>query len=151
MTYTTYNKEPKITTNNYYKYETKIIEDPIDTEDKIISINSNQLYKLKDFNAIDDQIVKEIKPNVIKNENGYKILEFTKSYPEQTVVSHKKETKIEVLGRNDNNNRSMKGINKNENLIKGNEYFNLEEFNSPLRENNSLTILKIKMIIKLII
>lgn len=48
------------------------------------------------------------------------------------------------MGRNDNNNRSMKGINKNENLIKGNEYFNLEEFNSPLRENNSLTILKNK-------
>ena len=55
-----------------------------------------------------------MKPNVIKNENGYKVLEFTKSFPEQTVISHKKETKIEVLGRNDNNNRSMKDLNKNE-------------------------------------
>jgi len=144
VTYTTYNKEPKITTNKYYKYEKKIIEDPIETEDKIISINSNQLSKLKDFNVIDDQIVKEMKPNIVKNENEYKVLEFTKSFPEQTIVSHKKETKIEVLGRNDNNKRSMKNLNKNEYLIKGNEYFDLEKFDSPLRENNSLVIPKNK-------
>ena len=140
VTYTTYNKEPKITTNKYIKYEKKIIEDPIETEDKIISINSNQLSKLKDFNVIDDQIVKEMNPNVIKNENGYKVLEFTKSFPEKTIISHKKETKIEVLGRNDKNNRSMKSLNKNEYYIKGNEYINLEEFDSPLRENKSLAI-----------
>ena len=140
VTYATYNKEPKITTNKYYKYEKKIIEDPIETEEKIININSNQLSNLKDFNDIDDQIVKEMEPNIIKNENGYKVLEFTKSFPEQTVVSHKKETKIEVLGRNDNNNRSMKNLNNNEYIIKGNEYFVLEEFDSPLRENNSLEI-----------
>ena len=87
VTYTTYNKEPKITSNKYYKYEKKIIEDPIETEEKIININSNQLSKLKDYNIIDDKIINEMKPNVIKNENGYKVLEFTKSFPEKTVIS----------------------------------------------------------------
>jgi len=102
VTYTSYRKEPKVSKNKYYKYEKNIIEDPFETGDKIINtkINSNQLYKLKDFNAIDDKIIKEMKPNSIRNEDGYKVLEFTKALPEMTVVSHKKETKIKVLGRN---------------------------------------------------
>jgi len=146
VTYTSYRKEPKVSKNKYYKYEKQIIEDPLETEERIINtkIKSNQLYKLEDFNAIDDKIIKEMKPSAIRNENGYKVLEFTKTLPEKTVVSHKKETKIKVLGRNNANNKSMKELNNNEYIVKGTEFFNVEEFDSPLRENNSLVTMKNK-------
>ena len=46
ITYTSYRKEPKVSKNKYYKYEKQIIEDPLETEERIINtkIKSNQLY-----------------------------------------------------------------------------------------------------------
>ena len=149
VTYSTYklNNEPKVTNNRYYKYEKKIIEDPVETEDKFITttINSNQLYKLKNLNSIDQHIIKDLKPNVIRDEDGYNVLEFTKNFPEQAVYSHKKETKIKVIDRyNSSEYRRKKNLNNNENLIKRDEYMKVEEYDSPLKDNHSLVTSKSK-------